>query len=70
MFPVATPALHNCTFTSASLVPPQTIEEGVSTIEHVLAKDLLCLHDVEVLSHTYLALDRLEKQQCKIPERK
>ena len=69
MFPVATPALQNCTFSAASLTPPQTIEEGVSTIERVLAKDLLCMHDVEVLNHTYLALDRLEKQQGKIPER-
>ena len=69
MFPVATPALQNCNFSAASLTPPQTIEEGVRTIERVLAKDLLCMHDVEVLNHTYLALDRLEKQPGKIPER-
>ncbi len=69
MFPVATPVLQNCTFTAASFTPPQIIEEGLSTVEQVLAKDLLCMHDVEVLNHTYLALDRLEKQQGKIPER-
>jgi tetratricopeptide (TPR) repeat protein len=69
MNPVPTPAVHNCTFTPLSLTPPQTIEEGVSIIERVLNKDLLCMHDVEVLNHTYLALDRLERQQSKIPER-
>jgi tetratricopeptide (TPR) repeat protein len=72
MIPVTTPVLQGsqgCTFSAASLTPPQTIDEGVSTIERVLAKDLLCMHDVEVLNHTYLALDRLEQQQGKIPER-
>jgi hypothetical protein len=46
-----------------------TIEEGVQIIEKILAKDILCKHDVEDINAVYETIDHLENQVDKIPER-
>lgn len=46
----------------------QTIMEGVQAIQHILAKDILCKHDIEDINYLYKALDNLERRIDYIPE--
>ncbi|KIC70663.1 hypothetical protein DB44_GW00010, partial [Candidatus Protochlamydia amoebophila] len=53
-----------------TFVPPiRIIEQGVEAIEKILAKELLCRHDVEEINQIYQAVDLLERQIEEIPAR-
>ena len=57
-----------CSQERAPLPPIKTIEEGVRIIEKILAKEVLCKHDVEDLNQAYQAIDLLERRVEQIPE--
>lgn len=45
------------------------IEKGVKIIEEILRKKMLCRHDVQDINQAYRAIDLLERQVDKVPER-
>ena len=51
-----------------SLEPFSNIEEGVKTIQEILMRDILCLHDVDRLDKTYQQICLLERQVEHIPK--
>ncbi|WP_143298944.1 hypothetical protein, partial [Candidatus Protochlamydia sp. W-9] len=53
-----------------TFVPPiRIIEQGEEAIEKILAKELLCRHDVEEINQIYQSVDLLERQIEEIPAR-
>ncbi|MBS4168492.1 hypothetical protein [Parachlamydia sp. AcF125] len=58
-----------CSQMRTSVPPIRIIEQGVEAIEKILAKGLLCRHDVEEINQIYQAVDLLERQIEQIPER-
>ena len=45
-----------------ALPPFRTIEEGISIIEEILSKNILCRHDVEDINQVYRGIDLLERR--------
>ena len=57
-----------CPRNKKSLEPFSNIEEGVKTIQEILMRDILCLHDVDRLDKTYQQICLLERQVEHIPK--
>lgn len=57
-----------CSQNRRPLATVRTIEEGVLLIKQILAKDILCKHDIQDCNSLYAAIDRLERQVDKIPD--
>ena len=57
-----------CPRNKKSLEPFSNIEEGVKTIQEILMRDILCLHDVDWLDKTYQQICLLGRQVEHIPK--
>lgn len=65
---IVLPEQNYCSQERTPLPPIKTIEEGVKIIERILAKGVLCRHDVENINQAYQAIDLLEGRVDQIPK--
>jgi hypothetical protein len=58
---VRSPHASYCSQDNIEASSPKTLEEGVKIVERILARVVLCRHDVEDINKTYKAMDHLDR---------